>query len=235
MLVLRKFPASYRWAIWCAAFMLASSHSGITIGGPDEGKKIFEANDCGSCHLMSGPVDPVPPPARSAIKGPPLWFAGSKFKAEWLRSWLETPNRVRRVNYGSLKKITSDHPPLSNSDAHEVSEYLMILIDPELQAGQVTAAKLNRRKMLQGAKLFNKKQVCFGCHEYPARRGIIGGFTGPSLVGAGQRLQLDWVYAFFKDPTRFYPNGRMPVYGDQAFEPYTEKELELLIQYLGNL
>ena len=234
-MISRKFREPRRWPFWGAVLVLASMHSEIALGGPDEGQGVFEANDCGSCHLMAGPVDPVPPASRGAIKGPPLWFAGNKFKVEWLSSWLETPSRVRRVNYGSMEKITSDHPALSNPDAHEVSEYLMSLTDPALQAGKVAYAKLNRRKMFQGEKLFNKKQVCFGCHEYPSRQGDIGGFTGPSLVGAGQRLQLDWVYAFFKDPTRYYPNGRMPVYGDQAFEPYTEQELELLIQYIGNL
>lgn len=218
-----------------AVLLFTCLYSGPAAADPDEGKKVFQANDCQACHLMAGPVEPLPAARRSTIKGPPLWFAGNKFKAEWLLSWLENPVHVRRVNYGTLERVTEIHPALSGSDAHEVAEYLASLTDPALKAGKATAKKLNRRKMFQGERLFNKKQVCFGCHEYPSRQGRIGGFTGPSLVGAGERLQADWLYAFFGDPRRYYPNGRMPVYGDKAFEPYTDSELKLLIQYIGNL
>lgn len=198
------------------------------------GKTIFEAQNCGSCHQMSGPTDPVPVAERSKVGGPPLWFAGSKFKGEWLVAWLAQPTPIRRVKYGILTKGANEHPSLSAADAGEVGAYLMSLTDPTLEPGAIDSGELSRRTMFEAEKLFAKKQVCFGCHEYPSQRGDIGGFSGPSLVGAGKRLQADWIYALLKDNTRYYPDGRMPRYGENAFNKYTEEELKLLAQYIGN-
>jgi len=205
------------------------------LADPAAGKTIFDAQNCGSCHAISGPVTAVAVEERSKLKGPPIWFAGSKFKPDWLVAWLQQPTPVRRVNYGSLDEVSNEHPALPAADAEQVVAYLSSLIDPETQTGLISKEALPRRKMFRGEKLFTKKQVCFGCHEYPSKMGDIGGFTGPTMVGAGQRLQGDWVYAFLKDPLHYYPNGRMPVYGEKAYEPYTDEELRLLSQYLSNL
>lgn len=209
--------------------------SAAAVAGANEGKAIFESKNCGSCHITSGPVDALPPNERSSIKGPPLWFAGDKFKEEWLTAWLAEPNPIRRVNFGTLDRRTDGHAVLSQAEAPEVAAYLGSLTDPALKQGIVSALKLNRRKQFQGENLFTKKQVCFGCHMFPSRQGNIGGFTGPSLLGAGERLNIDWVVGFFADPTRYYPSGRMPVYANEAFDPYTAQELELLMQYITNM
>ncbi len=201
---------------------------------PVNGLQVFISNACNACHISAGPVDPLPVTERSAIQGPPLWFAGNKFRADWLVGWLQTPTPIRRVVYGTLVVAPNEHPSLSPPESQDVTDYLMTLTDGAVSIGVVEPAILNRRRMFQGERLFNKKQVCFGCHEYPSRQGNIGGFTGPSLVGAGDRLKEDFVYALFMDPIRFYPNGRMPVYGDKAFEPFTDEDLHLLVQYIGN-
>lgn len=220
---------------WAAVLIVGCIHAPLAAADPVQGKQLFEAKNCVSCHQTSGPEAAVPVTQRAKIKGPPLWFAGSKFKNEWLIGWLEKPTAIYRVKYGTLEKGGNGHPALAKAEAQEVGAWLMSLTDPELQAGAVAAEKLNPRKMSAAEKLFTKKQVCFGCHQYPSKGGDIGGFSGPSLVGAGSRLQADWVYALLKDNARYYPNGRMPVYGDQVFEPFADEELKLLGQYIGNL
>lgn len=225
---------SLRWGA-IIFLVFASTQVGQAWAGSTEGGQLFEANDCAACHLMAGPVDPIPVTERPGIKGPPLWFAGNKFNQEWLVAWLEHPAPIRRVPYGSVEHGANDHVALDSSSAQDVAEYLMTLTDAAVTRGQVEHVKLNRRKMFQGEKLFTKKQVCFGCHEFRSRQGAIGGFTGPSLLGSEQRLNVYWVLAFFNDPLRYYPNGRMPVYGDQAFDPFTEAELKLLVQYITNM
>lgn len=225
------FDANNQRIFWLV-LILTGIHTQV-LADPAAGKKIFDDQKCTTCHQISGPVKTVPVSERTTIKGPPLWFAGSKFKQEWLLSWLEKPVPIRRVKYGTLEKGNNDHPALPNADAAQVGEYLMSLTDPELETGVVEAEKLARRKAFSANKLFAKKQVCYGCHLYPSNQGEIGGFTGPSLVGAGSRLQLDWIIHFLKDNLRYYPNGRMPMYGDQAFEPFTEEELQLLTKYIG--
>lgn len=215
--------------------ILTCTQIALTLADPAAGKVIFDAQSCESCHAISGPVTAVAVEERSKLKGPPIWFAGSKFQPDWLVAWLQQPAPVRRVNYGSLDEVSNEHPALSAADAEHVGAYLSSLTDPETQTDLISKDKLPRRKMFRGEKLFIKKQVCFGCHQYPSKMGDIGGFTGPSMVGAGARLQGDWVYAFLKDPLHYYPNGRMPVYGEKAYEPYTDEELRLLSQYLSNL
>jgi len=197
-----------------------------------QGKNLFTAKKCAACHQVTGPSDPLPVTRRGAIKGPPLWFAGSKFQAGWLVQWLQDPQPIRRVKYATLTKGSNDHVKLPAAEAASVAAYLEGLTDAEMTTGAVPNKKLSRRKRMNATKLFTKKQVCFGCHEYPSRRGNIGGFAGPSLVGAGARLNADWIYAYIKDPVRYYPNGRMPVYGDLAFDPFTEADFKSLAQLI---
>jgi len=205
------------------------------LAGVAEGKQIFDAKGCVKCHQMTGPSDPLPVAQRAAIKGPPLWFAGSKFKEGWLSSWLANPAPIRRVKYGTLEKGGDAHVALSAAEAADVGAYLQTLTDKAMSAGEIEEAPLSRRVAFKAESLFTKKQVCFGCHEYPSARGPIGGFSGPSLASAGERLNGDWVYFMLQDNLRFYPNGRMPVYGDKAFEAFTDDELRLLAQYIAGL
>ncbi len=209
--------------------------SPAALAGVTEGKQIFDAKACENCHQMTGPSEPLPVAQRSKIKGPPLWFAGSKFNEDWLLTWLESPTPIRRVKYGTLVKGANDHVALSTAEAADVGAYLMSLVDAEMSIDEVVDEPLSRRVEFKAEKLFTKKQVCFGCHEYPSSRGNIGGFTGPSFTTGGQRLNGDWVYFMLQDNARYYPNGRMPVYGDEAFEAYTDDELRLLAQYITSL
>lgn len=211
-----------------AALLLAPAAQADTAAG----KQIFESRKCAGCHQVAGPSDPLPVAKRSSIKGPPLWFAGSKFVKGWLQQWLANPIPIYRVKYGTLEKGRNDHPKLDARQAAAVGAYLESLVDPEMKSGVVPDEKLSRREELSAAKLFEKKQVCFGCHLYPSRKGEIGGFSGPSLVGAGARLNADWIYACLNDPVRYYPNGRMPVYGDLAFDPFSDDDFQALARLI---
>lgn len=221
--------------IWMIAVLMLLLTAGPSLADPAAGKALFDSMNCSACHITRGPVEPLPIGQRSALKGPPLWFAGSKFKAGWIAGWLAAPVPIRRVKYATLDKGANDHPTVAGGGAQDMEDYLMSLTDAELATGVVTGGALKRRRAFAAEKLFAKKQVCFGCHQYPSKRGNIGGFTGPSLVDAGARLNADWIFAQIQDPQRYYPNGRMPVYGDQAFNLFTEDELKLLSRYVGGM
>ena len=47
---------------------------------------------CAACHALVKPAD-ASIDRLWTRKGPDLWYAGSKFNAEWLTSWLENPKR----------------------------------------------------------------------------------------------------------------------------------------------
>jgi len=180
-----------------ASFLVSSLTCGNVIAA--SGEDIFKSNKCSDCHNMTGS------PAKSfeeqqKRKGPDLWYAGSKYHGE----------KIRPLAFGSVKeKNTLEHPALSAADAKAVTGYLASLTSSAVEKGAVKKAD----KGVRGKLLFKKKQACYGCHRIPGKGGKeSGGFSGPSFVGAGQRLQGDWIYSFLKDPGSFVGAGRMPHY-----------------------
>ena len=58
---------------------------------------------------------------------------------------------------------------------------------------------------------------------------MTGGLSGPSLVGAGKRLNPDWVYAYLADVKAFKPVRDMPDFS-KALSP---KDMEGLAAYVA--
>src|ERR1019366_8941980 len=50
--------------------------------------------DCSACHNITGPAAQTLKDA-FAKKGPDLFYAGNKYRQEWLVSWLQMPGRIR--------------------------------------------------------------------------------------------------------------------------------------------
>lgn len=173
------------------------------------GKEVFEAQKCSGCHSLTQSQD-ASFQAQLKKKGPDLWYAGSKYQKAWLVSYLQSPKTVRPLAFNSVDKNSElKHPALSAADAGTVGEYLSSLTSKDVTQGVVKKAN----KGIRGKILFKKKQACYGCHRVAKRGGgETGGFSGPSLVGAGQRLQGDWIFSFLKNPASFVPAGRMPNY-----------------------
>ncbi len=194
---------------------------------------------CLACHTVKE-TKKISIKERSAIKGPSLWFAGSKFKKEWLEKWIASPEPLLGVKWGTLEKGVYVHPKVDESEAVKIADYLMTLVDPRIKVdatAPLPKSRGKRRSVLGRARqLFEKHQGCYACHRYVNRRGQeLGGFTGPSLVHADKRLNADWVYAFLKTPRSFYPNGTCPIPGEKAFNPYTDKNRASLATYIVNM
>jgi mono/diheme cytochrome c family protein len=203
-----------------------------------EGKALYDQK-CLVCHAVSQ-TKKVAIRERAAIKGPPLWFAASKFNADWLEAWLAAPEPIYGVKWGALEKGDYDHPMVDAAEARQLTQYLMTLADAQVKPGATTPLPQSRGQRLsmlgRTAELFEKQQGCYACHRYlNKRRTELGGFSGPSLVKASQRLQPDWVFAFLKDPRRYYPNGKCPIPGDQAFNKYTDENRAALATYIVNI
>lgn len=173
-----------------------------------DGKGIFASKNCGSCHQIQGPANEKTFEDQLKKTGPELWYAGSKFKKEWLAEWLEKPTTVRLLKYNSVtEKNKEKHPALSKKEADEVAEYLMTLT-----AKEVAAAGVNETSTPQGKNLFIKRYGCVGCHSIKSGAQKVGGVSGPDLSDAGKRLKGDWVYAYLKEPKVFKPVKRMPIF-----------------------
>lgn len=174
-----------------------------------KGKGVFESKKCGGdCHVTQGPAAEKTFADQLKKKGPELWYAGNKFKKEWLEKWLQDPKPIRSLEYNSIeKKNPGNHPKLSKGEAGDVTDYLMSLTSKDVEAGVIQA-----KNNIQGKQAFEKKQACQACHMIEKTGSVVGGLVGPSLVKAGERLQGDWIYAYLKNPKVFKPVKRMPVY-----------------------
>ena len=204
----------------------------------EEGKALFQQK-CASCHAMEqGEKQSIK--ERQAVKGTPLWFAGSKFHKEWLVSWLAEPTPLLGVNWNTAEKGSTKHPAVSVDEAGKISDYLMTAVDSTVEAGKaelLPKKRSQKRKFLTNARaLFEKHQGCYSCHRYLNKRNLeLGGFSAPSLVTAKDRLQGDWVFSYLQNPKKYYPNSNCPIPGDKASNKFTEQEKAKLAGYVVNI
>lgn len=190
------------------------------------GQEVFVAKECGACHYTEGPARENTIADQLAKLGPELWYAGSKFQADWLLAWLQDPQSIRPLKFNSLtEENPDDHPALGTGEAVDVADFLMGLTSDVVEAGVIKP-----KKNPKGRLIFTKKMPCSGCHQYEARKKITGGLTGPSLVGAGERLNPDWIYAYLANPEVFKPVKMMPVFVGIL----SEKDMKNVSAYVAN-
>lgn len=211
---------SLGWILFIPVVVLLTSGNALAASGKD----LFTSKKCGSCHDVSGsPAASFK--AQQKRKGPDLWYAGSKYQEPWLEGYLQKPIIIRPMAFGSIdKKNELKHAVLSSADAKAVTGYLASLKSSEVTQGVITKAN----KGVRGKILFKKKQACYGCHRIPGKAGAeSGGFSGPSLVGAGKRLKGDFIHSYLSNPQAFMSGGRMPHYAHLK-----KNELKTLSEYV---
>jgi len=211
---------SLAWVFSLPIAVMATGGNSFAASGID----IFNTKKCVSCHSVTQSL------AKNfqeqlGKKGPDLWYAGSKYHSKWLENYLQKPVRVRSQKFNSIDtKSDLKHPALSATDAKAVTDYLTSLTSNAVKKGVVKKAN----KGVRGKILFKKKQACYGCHQIKKKNGkVYGGFSGPSFIGAGQRLQGDWIASFLKDPKAFVGAGRMPHY-----KHLKAREIKTLSEYI---
>lgn len=184
-----------------------------------DGKIIIDRNNCASCHRMERP-------AANTIaeftdkKAPDLFYAGSKYKDEFLEEYLQKPYRIRPSgpvyvnNIKSGEKLDRIQEPslcsasLSKKDAEAAAKYLMALKDPNMETGIYREDVKYSRAMARIT--FFKSAVCNGCHQVKTMGKLEGGVSGATLYNAGLRLNGDWVFNYIKNPQYWDPKVPMP-------------------------
>jgi len=210
-----------------------------------DGKSILQKK-CVVCHDITGPA---PTTAEEALKrkAPDLFYAGIKYKKEWLVTWLEKPTRLRPAGYhfwDNLKKVKGKadvvieenlkpHISLKSADAKAVAKTLM-----SFKANQnlITKNALTQGDAGSLAEMsFNNFSGCISCHQtYPAddENEPFGGMTGSEVYTIGNRLQPDFIYSYLKSPQSFDPRTSMPNIGlgENALQDLTKYMIELSTQ-----
>ncbi len=185
-----------------------------------DGAALAESR-CAGCHALAatehGDTGAV---ARAERRAPPLHYAGDKYRAEWLETWLQAPVRIRPAGYFPPAHVRHDadgdrvdpaslpeHPALDPAEASAVTGFLMTLraadglVDPDAYEPGSVALRM-------GMLDFRKFKGCNACHQDAPGE---GGVSGPEVFTAWQRLQPAFLFSYVKNPAAWDSASMMPV------------------------
>lgn len=193
--------------------------------------------ECASCHNLTGPAAQTLQEAFSK-KAPDLFYAGNKYRQQWLIDWLQKPLRIRPAGmyYGNHIKpgvqsdeidtaTLSNHAALSKESATAIASDLMKLKphDDLIAKEKIEPGSISKQ---MGELTFNKFLGCMACHliepEY-------GGFSGPELYTAATRLQPEFIASFIRSPQAWQPKSWMPN------KHLSDVNIQKLVRYLESL
>jgi len=209
-----------RPAFWWTIAIFLACIVGTSADAAD-GEAILNVK-CTGCHSLEGPA-PATLEALWDRKGPDLFYAGNKYKADWMTRWLQKPQRIRPAGmyYGRHIQSTAngdeidestltDHPALSAEDAAAVTAALMRrkAHSDLIHAGEYHAGSIS---LTMGEMMFDKFKGCLACHRIEPD---YGGLSGPEVYTAAERLQDDYLMSYMRNPQAwdsriFMPNKQL--------------------------
>jgi len=174
----------------------------VTQAGPS-GESLVK-NTCAQCHRFEGQPD-----SRFNLKAPDLMWGGSKYQRAWLIGWLtgkEEPLYVKGYRW-DLTEGPAKHMTVSSAEAEAIAEYFeKNLVDPRVKVGAFDLSTFSAMEAEFGRQIY-KGHACLGCHLIEENGKIIGGPQSASLVAAGKRYNVDWLYRFGMNPQDFTPHS----------------------------
>jgi mono/diheme cytochrome c family protein len=210
--------------------------AGTAARAADEGSAILTQR-CAGCHNLTGPA-PKTLKELWARKAPDLFYAGNKYRAEWLRAWLQKPTRIRVAGEFYADHVRSGaksdevdpatlepHPSLSAADADAVTQALMRLKahDDLIAAEKIEPGSISKS---MGEMAFDKFLGCMACHEVEPG---YGGASGPELYTAGRRLQPEFIASYIRSPQAWDPKIWMPN------KRVSDANIQKMVHYLSEL
>jgi len=220
----------FQFALAAAALAISPAASAA------EGKAVLQ-KECVACHNLTGPA----PQTLQALwdrKGPDLFYAGNKYRQEWLVEWLQKPQRIRPAGefYGKHIKpgpksdvidttTLEDHLALSRDDAIAVAAELMKLKahDDLIAKEKIEPGTVSRQ---MGEMAFDKFMGCMACHLIEPD---YGGFSGPELYTAAKRLQPEYIASYIRSSQAWDPKIWMPN------KHVSDANIQKMVHYLGVL
>ena len=195
-------------AIFGILFMAGGMRPSETFG---ETPAIIKDKGCDQCHEFSPEKGVIP------LKAPSLYYAGEKFQAVWLETFLKKPVAIRLAGFSQATGFLKGDPPqphtaVNEEEAKEIVGYLMKLKKNE-EVPVIDSKPLSKGQRVRAKIKFERDYGCTACHQAINLAGKSrGGVSGPSLVNAGNRLNADWVYRWLINPRAYVLKSRMPLY-----------------------
>jgi cytochrome c2 len=174
--------------------------------------ELIQRYRCLSCHRIGD--------RGGDISTAPLTFEGSKVKRDWLVDYL-------MLSY-TLRPILEERMPvlrIPKEEAVPLADALeTFFVDPRIPDDPFAGRPPSQADPVEGQRLY-VTLGCRACHII----GTSGGYYGPPLTEAGQRLRPGWTYAWLKGPQRWREDVRCPDFG------LTDTDALRLTAYLDSL
>jgi mono/diheme cytochrome c family protein len=164
-------------------------------------------------------------PIRTLRKpGPSLYKVAGKTNKEWARKWLADPVAFRPNTY--MPRFwgldnNKDTPDRNAVEINAITEFLFAVSDQPKYPAPPVSGNAESGKKLVG------QLGCMACHvideklmdikvpaplkpymddwQYRRLRS-----QGPQLAGAGSKTDVNWLYAWLKNPKQYHPRTKMP-------------------------
>lgn len=196
----------------------------LSLGNDQSRAKALIQNACAQCHRVEGQPD-----SRFTLKAPDLIWAGSKYQRDWLIRWLtgREPLLYAKGYRWDQAEIPGKHMVVTPVEAEEIAQYLEEHYkDSRVKVGAFDVTKVTAMEVEFGRQAF-KVHACIGCHVIEENGKIIGGPQSASLVAAGKRYNMDWLFRFGLNPQDFTPHS------GEFLADATEPQLRAVIGYLA--
>jgi mono/diheme cytochrome c family protein len=96
---------------------------------------------------------------------------------------------------------------VSEIDAQGIADYFeQHLIDPRVAIGTFDLSTFSAMEAEFGRKAYHE-HACIGCHQIEEQGKVSGGPQSASLIKAGRRYKVDWLYRFGMNPQDFNPHS----------------------------
>jgi len=164
-------------------------------------------------------------PIRTLRKpGPSLYKVASKTNKEWVRKWLANPVAFRPNTYMPRFWGLDNNkgtPERNAVEMNAVAEFLFAVSNPPQYPAPPVQGDVENGKKLVG------QLGCMACHVIDDKLMTIKSpatlkqymddwqyrrlrSQGPQLAGVGSKTDINWLYAWVKDPKQYHPKTKMP-------------------------
>ena len=197
-----------------AAYTLPLGEKPSTYAPQGKFGQVLDKYRCFTCHKIYG---------KGGEMATDLSQEGSRVKKTWLQKFMKAPDTIRPTLVERMPLFKIQDPEIETLYAY----FGTTLVDDRIEnlTGRVTEAAIRNAAMIQtGKDLYSKNYTCQACHQINQQ----GGLIGPDLTKVGDRLRLEWILYYLRDPKAFVKRSVEPVY------KLTDKEVEALAAFLAS-
>lgn len=176
--------------------------------------------ECEVCHVESTNIlRPI---------APNIGHEGSKLKRGWLETFLKRPEKLRPIGFMPFTKSKMPNFFFTDEEVSALVDYLMSLKDEGIDESVLMGWDASDTALIEeGQFLFEEEFACDGCHKRSPDGD--GGVVGPELSYAIERIRIEWIFYWIKNPQAINPSTPMPNFR------MSDEQIRAVLAYLSSL